>query len=95
MDFDKLIMSLTPEIYQQLKKAVELGKWENGDKLTSSQLESALQATIAYRARHEIDAGELFSVDASGELVDGHQIKTTNSENKMNTKAIDINISHD
>lgn len=95
MNFDKLIMSLTPAIYQQLMSAIELGKWSNGERISNAQLESALQATIAYRAKHDLDTGELFSVDASGELVNGHRVKAEKSEIKTNAQAIDINISHD
>ncbi len=43
-----LLASMTPEIHQALKTAVELGHWENGEKLTNSQREHCLQAIIAY-----------------------------------------------
>jgi len=39
---------MTPEIHQQLKTAVELGRWENGEKLTELQKANCLQAVIAY-----------------------------------------------
>ena len=43
-----LLDTMTPEIHQQLKTAVELGRWENGDRLTEAQKENCLQAVIAY-----------------------------------------------
>jgi uncharacterized protein YeaC (DUF1315 family) len=43
-----LLASMTPEIHQNLKTAVELGKWPNGDRLTAEQVELCLQAVIAY-----------------------------------------------
>jgi uncharacterized protein len=43
-----LLASITPEIHQQLKTAVELGHWENGEKLTKDQKEYCMQAVIAY-----------------------------------------------
>ena len=43
-----LLASITPEIHQQLKTAVELGHWENGEKLTTEQKEHCMQAVIAY-----------------------------------------------
>lgn len=43
-----LVSSMSPEMVQQLKSAIELGKWPNGDKLSAEQLEHCLQAVIAY-----------------------------------------------
>ncbi len=43
-----LLATMTPEIHQALKTAVELGHWENGEKLTVEQKEHCLQAIIAY-----------------------------------------------
>ena len=45
---DALLASMTPEIYAQLKSAVELGRWENGERLTEEQKANCLQAVIAY-----------------------------------------------
>lgn len=55
MDFQKLIESITPEIYNNLKRAVELGKWPDGSSLTSEQKEHSFQAIIAYDARHKTE----------------------------------------
>lgn len=43
-----LLASMTPEIHERLKSAVELGRWENGDGLTAEQKALCLQAVIAY-----------------------------------------------
>jgi uncharacterized protein YeaC (DUF1315 family) len=43
-----LLATMTPEIHRALKTAVELGHWENGEKLTAQQKEHCLQAIIAY-----------------------------------------------
>lgn len=53
MDYRKMVSSLTPEIYENLKRAVELGKWPNGERLTPEQREHCLQAVIAYDALHK------------------------------------------
>ena len=53
MDFQQLIESITPEIYENLKRAVEIGKWPDGSQLTQEQRENSLQAIIAYDARHK------------------------------------------
>ena len=52
MNFEQLIASINPEIYENLKRAVELGKWPDGKLLTSEQRELSLQAVIAYETKH-------------------------------------------
>ncbi len=52
MDFQQLIDSITPDIYESLKLAVERGKWPEGKKLTAAQREHSMQAIIAYDLRH-------------------------------------------
>ena len=52
MDFQQLIDSITPEIYENLKNAVETGRWPNGLPLTSEQREQSLQVIIAFDLRH-------------------------------------------
>lgn len=47
-----LLAGITPAIYRRLKSAVELGRWENGDRLSPAQREHSLQLLIAYEARH-------------------------------------------
>jgi uncharacterized protein YeaC (DUF1315 family) len=48
MNFEKMIEAMTPDIYESLKRAVELGKWPNGERLTKEQRETSLRAVIAY-----------------------------------------------
>jgi uncharacterized protein YeaC (DUF1315 family) len=43
-----MIENITPEIYESLKLAVEIGKWSDGRKLTTEQKELSLQAVIAW-----------------------------------------------
>ena len=45
---EELVNAMTPEIHEQLKSAVELGRWENGERLTDEQKANCLQAIIAY-----------------------------------------------
>ncbi len=52
MDYQQLLDSLTPEILQNLKRAVEIGKWPNGTPLTVDQRHTCLQAIIAYEAKN-------------------------------------------
>ena len=50
--FAQMIENITPEIYQSLKTAVELGKWADGRKLTVEQKELSLQAVIAWELQN-------------------------------------------
>lgn len=50
--FEELIDSITPDVYENLKRAVELGRWPDGSRLRPGQLELSLQALIVYEAKH-------------------------------------------
>ena len=50
--FAQMIENITPEIYESLKTAVELGKWADGRKLTREQKELSLQAVIAWEMQN-------------------------------------------
>lgn len=52
MDFQTLISQLNPEIYQNLKTSLELGKWPDGRPLTADQKEICMQAIIAYEHKN-------------------------------------------
>lgn len=46
--FAEMIANITPEIYQNLKLAVEIGKWPDGRLLSAEQRALSLQAMIAW-----------------------------------------------
>ncbi|NQD93483.1 DUF1315 family protein [Pseudomonas sp. CrR25] len=50
--FLEAIENITPEIYQSLKLAVEIGKWPDGRKLSQEQKELCLQALIAWEMQN-------------------------------------------
>ncbi|MCF7202954.1 YeaC family protein [Pseudomonas oligotrophica] len=50
--FIEAIENITPEIYENLKLAVELGKWGDGRKLTQEQKETCLAAMIAWELKN-------------------------------------------
>ncbi len=52
MNFQRLLDNITPNIYQNLKRAVELGKWPDGNTLTKEQRELCMQAVIGWEAKH-------------------------------------------
>lgn len=51
-EFLEAIGNITPEIYQSLKQAVEIGKWPDGRKLSQEQKELSLQAMIAWEQQN-------------------------------------------
>lgn len=68
MDVDALVANLTPEIYQRLKTAVELGKWPDGVPLTSEQRDNCLQMVMLWQARHNHQP-EHMSIGTDGQIV--------------------------
>jgi uncharacterized protein len=52
MGLEKLLDNITPDIYQHLKRAVEIGKGLDGTKLTSEQRQLCMQALIAYEHKY-------------------------------------------
>jgi uncharacterized protein YeaC (DUF1315 family) len=52
MDYQQTIETLSPEMYQRLVRAVEMGKWPDGKVVTPEQRAHAMQAIIAWGERH-------------------------------------------
>lgn len=72
MAYSQTIANLNQDVINQLKNAVEIGRWENGDKLTAEQLESAMQAVMLWEAKNIGNTpGEPFVVGSNGELYTG------------------------
>jgi len=61
--FDALLAAMSPELHQQLKTAVELGKWPNGERLNKEQVELCLQAVIAWDERNLPEAERVAYID--------------------------------
>ncbi len=58
MNFEQMIEAVTPEVYAALKRAVELGKWPNGERLSQEQRETSLRAVIAYEHKRNLPEQE-------------------------------------
>jgi len=52
MDYQQLIDTMSPEIYQKLKRSLEVGKWPDGKPLTAGQRHQTMQAIIAWGENH-------------------------------------------
>ncbi|UXY09154.1 YeaC family protein [Kosakonia sp. ML.JS2a] len=68
MSVDQIVNSMTPEIYQRLVTAVELGKWPDGVALTPEQKENSLQLVMLWQARNNTDAQHM-TIDTNGQMV--------------------------
>jgi len=63
MDYRQLIETMTPTVYQSLKRSVETGRWPDGRLLTSRQREEALQAVIAWGKLHLPETEQVGYID--------------------------------
>ncbi len=52
MDYQQMIRDMSPEIYESMKRALELGRWPDGRAVTPEQRESSMQAVIAWGEMH-------------------------------------------
>ena len=68
MDVKDLIAAMTPEIYQRLVQAVELGKWPDGVALTREQKENSLQAVMLWQSMNNVDPRHM-SIGTDGQIV--------------------------
>ena len=52
MEYQDLLKQLSPEVYTRFKRALELGRWPDGQPLTDDQRQHCMQAVIAYDQIH-------------------------------------------
>lgn len=50
--FRSVVRQLTPEIYKNMRRAVELGRWPDGRTVSPQQRQTCMQAMIAWEAEH-------------------------------------------
>lgn len=67
MKVKDLIVAMTPEIYQRLAQAVELGKWPDGVALTSEQKDNSLQAVMLWQSMNNTDPQHM-SIGTDGQI---------------------------
>jgi len=67
-NLDEMLAAMTPEIYQRLATAVELGKWPDGVALTAEQKENSLQLVMLWQSRHNTQAQHM-TIDTEGQMV--------------------------
>ena len=52
MDKQTILASLTPEIVDRFRTAIEIGKWPDGRALTDEQRQTCLQAVMVWEHEH-------------------------------------------
>lgn len=68
MEIERMIDSMTADVYQCLATAVELGKWPDGVALTDEQKENCAQLVMLWQARYNVDAQHM-TIDTNGQMV--------------------------
>lgn len=51
-EFTEFARNLSPDIYRDLKRSLELGRWPDGRTLSPEQRELCMEAIISYEAAH-------------------------------------------
>ena len=70
MNYQQLIANITPDIHASLKRAIEIGRWPDGRRLTPEQRELCMEAVIAYETAHVADDARVGYIDR-GKKADG------------------------
>ncbi len=84
MDYQKLIDTMSPEIYRSLLQALEIGRWPDGRTLSAEQREHTMHAVIAWGEKHlpqEERIGYIDKGSKAGEQCDDPEEKPLNWKN--------------
>lgn len=84
--YTEMVKQITPEIYQNLKQSVELGRWPNGKELTKDQKETCLQAIIAWEQAYVPEQLRTGYVEKNG--CKSHDANTTVDNTIIKTQTI-------
>ena len=68
MDIQQLVKAMTPEVYENLRNAVETGKWPDGNALSEEQKSNSMQAVLMYQAQVE-QSDQHMTIGKNGEVV--------------------------
>lgn len=67
-ELEAMLGAMTPEVYERLSTAVEIGKWPDGVALTPEQKENCLQLVMLWQARHNDDPQHM-TISKGGDMV--------------------------
>jgi len=79
------VKKISPNLYEKLKTAVEIGKWADGTTLTKQQKEETLQLVLAYQSEFN-DTPDHFTIAKGGQLY----LKNKGELKKQFSKDLDI-----
>lgn len=63
-----MVASMTPDVYKNLRQAVETGKWPDGKPLDENQKAVCQQAVMLYQSKVE-KSNEHMTIDSNGNIV--------------------------
>jgi uncharacterized protein YeaC (DUF1315 family) len=90
VNIQQLIQAMTPQIYENLRTAVEIGKWPDGNPLTEEQKGNSLRAVLMYQATVE-QSEQHMTIGRNGEVVQ----KSRSQLKKEFDKALGKDETHD
>jgi uncharacterized protein YeaC (DUF1315 family) len=82
---EAVLAALTPDIVDRLRTAVEIGKWPNGDRLTTEQRSTSMQAVIIWEMKNLPDNQRTGYIDKGkkeGEACDTNHVHGSVDEEK-------------
>lgn len=88
-DINNLLAEMNQEVRDKLAEAVELGKWADGTKLSTEQIEQSLRAVMLWDSHYGQQQDEPFKVLRGGRLID--RLDKPEAK-KPQVKSNDINI---
>ena len=68
MNINDMAKSLSPEVYERLKTAVETGKWPDGNKLDEAQRQQSMQLVMIYQSQ-VLKSDQHFDIGEDGQIV--------------------------
>lgn len=84
MTFEEIIQKIDPEIYKNLRTAIELGKWPDGRKLSQEQKEICMEAVIYYENSANIAESERVG------FIDRAKVEATPCNSSSQSNTVDV-----
>ena len=77
-DFTRIAAQMSREVYENLRRSVELGRWPDGRPLSAEQRATSLQAVIAWEAIHLPEQQRSGHIDKPDCATDSHDEQPVN-----------------
>jgi uncharacterized protein YeaC (DUF1315 family) len=77
MNYQDLVKQLSPELVQQLRRAIEIGKWPDGRRVTDEQRANCMEAVLHWEMLHLPEESRTGYIDRGekkeGDVCDSHE----------------------